>query len=91
MPIHDQSYRHYAGGREAAGRAWLVIAWAGIRSMIGKRKFLGLLLLAWLPFLIEAIRFYFAANFPQVAMLAAILAQWPALASAVAVPHLGLT
>lgn len=71
MPIHDQSYRHYAGGREAEGRAWVIIASAGIRSMIGKRKFLGLLLLAWLPFLIEAIRFYFAANFPQVSMLAA--------------------
>jgi ABC-2 type transport system permease protein len=71
VPIHDQSYRHYAGGREAEGRAWVIIASAGIRSMIGKRKFLGLLLLAWLPFLIEAIRFYFAANFPQVSMLAA--------------------
>jgi ABC-2 type transport system permease protein len=71
MPIHDQSYRHYSGAREAHGRAWLIIASAGIRSMIGKRKFLGLLLLAWLPFLIEAIRFYFAANFPQVSMLAA--------------------
>jgi len=71
MPIHDQSYRHYPGTREAQGRAWLIIASAGIRSMIGKRKFLALLLLAWLPFLIEAIRFYFAANFPQVSMLAA--------------------
>ncbi len=71
MPIHDQSYRHYAGGREAPGRAWIIIASAGIRSMIGKRKFLGLLLLAWLPFLINALRFYFAATFPQVSMLAA--------------------
>jgi ABC-2 type transport system permease protein len=71
MPIHDQSYRHYAGGREGHGRAWVIIASAGMRSMIGKRKFLGLLLLAWLPFLIEAIRFYFAANFQQVSMLAA--------------------
>lgn len=47
----------------------MIIASAGIRSMIGKRKFLGLLLLAWLPFLIEAIRFYFAANYPQAAMI----------------------
>jgi len=47
----------------------VIIASAGIRSMIGKRKFLGLLLLAWLPFLIEAIRFYFAANYPQAAMI----------------------
>ncbi|MGE5360405.1 MAG: hypothetical protein ACM3NQ_15420 [Bacteroidales bacterium] len=66
MPIHDQSYRHYAGGREPAGRAWIIIASGGIRTMIRKRRFLGLMLLAWLPFLIEAIRFYVAANFSQV-------------------------
>ncbi len=69
MPIHDQSYRHYAGGHEPQGRAWIIIASAGIRSMIGKRKFLGLLLLGWLPFLIEAIRFYLAANYPQAATI----------------------
>jgi len=71
MPIHDQGYRHYGGHREAPGRAWTVIASAGIRSMAGKRKFLGLLLLAWLPFLVEAIRFYLVANFPQASILAA--------------------
>ncbi len=71
MPIHDQSYRHYGGGRQPHGRAWVIIASAGIRSMIGKRRFLGLLLLAWLPFLIYAIRFYFAANFPQAASILA--------------------
>ncbi len=62
MPIHDQSYRHYAGSREPAGRAWITIASTGIRTMIRKRKFLGLLLLAYLPFLVYAIRFYLAAN-----------------------------
>jgi ABC-2 type transport system permease protein len=66
MPIHDQSYRHYGGHREAVGRAWVIIASAGIRSMFGRKKFLGLLLLGWLPFLIYAIRFYLAANFSQV-------------------------
>ncbi len=71
MPIHDQSYRHYGGSREAPGRAWLIIASAGIRSMIRKRIFLGLLLLGWLPFLIFAIRFYLAANFAQASFLAA--------------------
>ena len=65
MPIHDQSYRHYGGGREAQGRAWVVIASAGIRSMIGKRRFLGLLLLAWLPFLGYAIYFYIRASYAQ--------------------------
>lgn len=69
MPIHDQSYRHYAGKKEPPGRTWLVIASAGVRSMIGKKKFLGLLLFAWLPFLVRTIQMYIAANFPQASVL----------------------
>lgn len=67
MPIHDQSYRHYSGSREPAGRAWLTIASAGIRSMARKRKFLGLMLIAWIPFIVYAVRFYLSANYSQVA------------------------
>ena len=70
MPIHDQSYRRYAGPRERPGRAWTVIASAGIRNMIRKRVFLGLLLLAWLPFIIRAVQIYLASNFPQASLLA---------------------
>jgi ABC-type transport system involved in multi-copper enzyme maturation permease subunit len=70
MPIHDQGYRRYAGGRAPGGRAWAVIATAGIRTMLAKRAFLGLLLLAWLPFLVRAIQIYAAANLPQAAFLA---------------------
>ncbi len=40
-PIHDQSYRRYAGERRALGRAWGVIAWTGIRSMLSRKWFLG--------------------------------------------------
>jgi ABC-type transport system involved in multi-copper enzyme maturation permease subunit len=47
-----------------------VIAWAGIRNMIGKKAFLGLMLFAWLPFLIRAVQMYVASNIPQAAMLA---------------------
>lgn len=72
MPIHDQSYRHYAGRREPSGRAWTIIASAGIRSMAGKRRFLALLALGWLPFLIHAVRFYLAANFGEVSPLLAV-------------------
>jgi len=44
MPIHDQSYRRYGGGKATPGHAWLVIASAGIRTMLRKRAFLGVLL-----------------------------------------------
>src|SRR5918992_85324 len=70
MPIHDQSYRRYGGGKSALGRAWTVIAWAGIRHMITKRTFIGLMLFAWFPFIVRAVQIYIAANFPQAAMLA---------------------
>jgi ABC-2 type transport system permease protein len=70
MPIHDQSYRRYRGGKATPGQAWTVIARAGIMNMIRKRVFLGLLLMAWFPFLIRAVQIYLTANYPQLAMIA---------------------
>src|SRR3954468_5522580 len=71
MPIHDQSYRRYLGGKSLPGQAWTVIARAGITGMIRKRIFLGILLIAWGPFLVRAVQIYFSTNYPQAAMLAA--------------------
>jgi len=74
MPIHDQGYRRYLGTRAPRGRAWAVITTAGLRMFLGRRNFLGLLLMAWLPFVVRAVQFYLAANLPanipQVALLA---------------------
>jgi ABC-type transport system involved in multi-copper enzyme maturation permease subunit len=70
MPIHDQSYRRYGGGKTTPGQAWTVIAWAGIMNMIRKRAFLGVLIFAFLPFIIRAVQIYLSTNFPQVALLA---------------------
>ena len=70
MPIHDQGYRRYGGTRAAAGRAWQVIASAGIRSIISKRAFIALMLFAWAPFLVRAVQIYVSANFQQAAFLA---------------------
>jgi ABC-type transport system involved in multi-copper enzyme maturation permease subunit len=70
MPIHDQSYRRYGGGKATPGRAWTVIARAGIMNMIRKRAFLGLMIFAWIPFIVRAIQIYVATNFPQASMLA---------------------
>ena len=44
-PIHDQSYRRYAGTRRPLGQSWQVIAGTGIRSMLSRKWFLGLLLM----------------------------------------------
>jgi ABC-2 type transport system permease protein len=68
-PIHDQSYRHYGGGRGVPGRSWTVIAWAGIKTMIRKRAFLGLLIFGLAPFLVRAVQMWISSNYPQAAIL----------------------
>jgi ABC-2 type transport system permease protein len=69
MPIHDQGYRRYSGTRAPSGRAWSVIAKAGIRTLFSKRAFIGLLLLSWGPFLVRAVQIYAATNLPQARFL----------------------
>lgn len=68
MPIHDQGYRRYGGGK-ARGQGWTVIARAGIRSFFGRKAFLGLMLLSWFPFFVRAVQIYASANLPQAAFL----------------------
>lgn len=68
--IHDQSYRHYGGGKTMPGRAWGVIALAGIRTFLRKRAFLGILLFAISPFIVRAVQIYISANYPQASILA---------------------
>ena len=70
MPIHDQGYRRYAGRREPHGRSWWVIARAGFQERLRERRFLGLLLLAWAPFLVRGVQIYVASNYPQASFLA---------------------
>ena len=69
MPIHDQGYRRYAGRRSPHGRTWWVIARAGLMERLRERKFLALLLFAWLPFFVRAVQMYLAANVPQASFL----------------------
>ena len=75
MPIHDQGYRRYGGDRVPNGRAWLVIAAAGIRTFITRRAFLGLLLLSWIQFFGRVGQIYLSANLPQVPALVAVTAE----------------
>jgi ABC-2 type transport system permease protein len=70
MPIHDQGYRRYGGSRKPHGQRWWVIARAGLFERLRERRFLALLLLAWLPFLVRAVQMYVAANFSQATFLA---------------------
>jgi ABC-2 type transport system permease protein len=69
VPIHDQGYRRYSGRREPGGRAWSVIAGAGIRAVLAKKGFVALLLVAWLPFVVRTIQIYASSNFAQATFL----------------------
>jgi ABC-2 type transport system permease protein len=48
----------------------MVITRAGLRTMLAKRTFLGLLLVSWFPFFVRAVQIYAAANLPQARFLA---------------------
>jgi ABC-2 type transport system permease protein len=63
MPIHAQGYRRYAGERMARHSRWLVIARAGIVQRLRERRFLALMLMAWLLFLVRAVQVYFGTTF----------------------------
>ena len=69
MPIHDQSYRRYAGAKASPGKSWTVIAKAGVMNMLRKRLFILLLLASWGQFVVRAVLLYFAANYPQTTAL----------------------
>jgi ABC-2 type transport system permease protein len=75
MPIHDQGYRRYVGSKAAVGRGWAVITRNGVRSLFAKRAFVGLLLLAWSPFVVRAVQVYVAANFAQAASILGVKAE----------------
>lgn len=70
MPIHDQGYQRYGGIRARTGTAWQVIALAGIRTVLAQRKYIGLMLVAWAPFIVRTGQAYAAANIPQASILA---------------------
>ncbi|HET7924784.1 MAG TPA: hypothetical protein VFL30_07785 [Rhodanobacteraceae bacterium] len=74
-PLHDQSYRRYQGARQPIGRAWLVIMRAGLRSMLGRKVFIALLLLSWIPFVVRTVQIYFVASYPQAERLLPINAR----------------
>src|SRR5690349_5487805 len=65
-PVHDQSYRRYQGTRRPLGQAWGVIAGTGVRGLLSRKVFIGLLIVAWLPFIVRTVQIYIATMYPQV-------------------------
>ncbi len=70
MPIHEQGYRRYAGERMVRDRSWSVIARAGIIERLRERRFLALMLMAWLLFVARAVQLYFGTTIAQASFFA---------------------
>lgn len=74
-PVHDQSYRRYQGTRLPPGRAWSVILRHGLRLFLSRKVFLGLLLVAWVPFLVRTVQIYIVVTYPQTGQVLAVTPQ----------------
>ena len=68
-PIHDQSYRHYEGERRALGRAWTVIAWTGMRTLLSRKWFIAVLALAWIMFIVRTVHIYVVTMYPTASQM----------------------
>jgi ABC-2 type transport system permease protein len=65
MPIYDQGYRRYeARGPLRRVRFWPITREA-LRLILSRRAFLGLLMIAWVPFLARVIQVYVVTRFPE--------------------------
>src|SRR5688572_12665565 len=78
MPIHRERYRRREGGIDLRGGAWAVIAASGLRTLIRKRAFLVLMILAWIPVVVRAVQIWAAANVPGMSQIG-ILSITPAM------------
>jgi len=70
VPIHDQGYRRYAGERVVRARRWSVIARAGIIERLRERRFLALMLVAWLLFVVRAVQIYIGTTIVRASFFA---------------------
>jgi len=70
MPIHEQGYRRYAGERRVRDRSWSVIARAGILERLRERRFLALMLVAWLLFGVRAVQLYLGTTIVRASFFA---------------------
>src|SRR5688500_6491556 len=72
MPIHRERYRRREGGVDLRGGAWAVIAANGLRTLIRKRAFLVLMILAWIPVVVRGVQIWAAANVPGMSQIGAL-------------------
>jgi ABC-2 type transport system permease protein len=65
MPIYDQGYRRYEAREPLRRVRFWPITREALRLILAKRAFLGLLMVAWIPFLARVIQVYVVTRFPE--------------------------
>ncbi len=64
MPIHDLTYRHWSGEWTSHPYRWWVITRQGIRLLTQKKRFLVLMFLSAIPFVVRAVMIYISTMIP---------------------------
>jgi ABC-2 type transport system permease protein len=65
MPIYDQGYRRYAARAPLRKARFWPITREALRLVLAKRAFLGLLLAAFIPFVVRVVQIYVVTRFPE--------------------------
>ena len=65
MPIYDQGYRHYEARSPLHRARFWPITREALRLILAKRAFLGLLAVAFVPFIVRVIQIYIVTRFPE--------------------------
>jgi ABC-2 type transport system permease protein len=65
MPVYDLSYRHWSGAWTTHPYRWWVVARQGIKLLANKKRFLVLMILSVIPFLVRAVLIYLSSSLGQ--------------------------
>jgi ABC-2 type transport system permease protein len=65
MPIYEQTYRRYEAREPLRKVRFWPITREALRLVLARRWFLGMLAVAWLPFLVRVIHIYIVTRFPE--------------------------
>jgi ABC-2 type transport system permease protein len=72
MPIYDQGYRRYeARGPLRRVRFW-PISREALRLLLSRRAYIGLLVMAWIPFIVHVVIAYVTTRFPDARRVVAV-------------------
>ncbi len=62
MPLYDLGYRHWSGTWTTHPYRWWVVTRQGIKLLVNKKRFLVLMILSAIPFMVRAVLIYLSAS-----------------------------